>query len=250
MTSALPEGGKDGFRARQVTRPRAQVEQQLKEAILRGTFGQGERLPPETELAHQFGISRPTLREALGALASAGLIHRVPGVAGGNFVNSVTPASLSKMLSEAMTTILRLGSLSVDEIAEVRGLLEIPAARAAATNRSAAHISEMSRIIERDRLATVDDGRSVDCGLSFHAAVGHASGNRLLAAFTSAVHAACISAGSLDVTPEFAKAMVEQHAQILAAVEAGDPDAAATAMSRHLSQVPRHSATPTPIEEP
>ena len=131
--SAVPED-RDGFRARQVTRPRAQVEEQLKEAILHGAFGQGERLPPETQLARQFGISRPTLREALGALASAGLIHKVPGVAGGNFVNSVTPESLTKTLSESMSTILRLGSLSVGEITEMRRLLEIPAARYAAAH--------------------------------------------------------------------------------------------------------------------
>ena len=55
------------FKALQVTRPRDQVEGQLREAILDGRFTQGEKLPPETELAQQFGVSRPTVREALGA---------------------------------------------------------------------------------------------------------------------------------------------------------------------------------------
>src|ERR671910_3022812 len=99
------------FKAKQVTRPRDQVEQQLREAILEGHFAQGDKLPPETELANQFGVSRPTVREALGALVSAGLIRKVPGVAGGSFVNTVNPHSLSKMLSESMDTILRLGAL-------------------------------------------------------------------------------------------------------------------------------------------
>ena len=79
------------FQARQVTRPRDQVEQQIREAILDGQFAQGEKLPPETALAQQFGVSRPTIREALGALVSAGLIRKIPGVAGGSFVNTVTP---------------------------------------------------------------------------------------------------------------------------------------------------------------
>ena len=86
------------FKAKQVTRPRDQVEQQLREAILEGHFAQGDKLPPETELATQFGVSRPTVREALGALVSAGLIRKIPGVAGGSFVNTVTPDSLSQML--------------------------------------------------------------------------------------------------------------------------------------------------------
>ena len=72
----------NGFQANKVTRPRDQVESQLREAILNGHFAQGEKLPPETELAHQFGVSRPTVREALGALVSSGLIRKIPGVAG------------------------------------------------------------------------------------------------------------------------------------------------------------------------
>ena len=85
----------DTFQAQQVLRPRAQVESQIREAILRGDFSQGDKLPPETELAQQFGVSRPTVREALGSLVAAGLIRKIPGVAGGSFVNSVTPDSLS-----------------------------------------------------------------------------------------------------------------------------------------------------------
>ena len=77
------------FKPRQVTRPRDQVESQLREAILDGRFAQGNKLPPETELAQQFGVSRPTVREALGALVSAGLIRKIPGVAGGSFVNTL-----------------------------------------------------------------------------------------------------------------------------------------------------------------
>src|SRR5207249_115330 len=78
-----PTGPK--FTAKQVTRPRAQVEQQIREAILGGLFSPGEKLPPETQLAEQFGVSRPTVREALGSLVTAGLIRKVPGVAGGSF---------------------------------------------------------------------------------------------------------------------------------------------------------------------
>src|SRR5918995_2494214 len=112
------------FKATQVKRPRDQVEQQLREAILEGHFAQGDKLPPETELASQFGVSRPTVREALGALVSAGLIRKIPGVAGGSFVNTVTPDSLSQMLMQSMDTIVRIGALDIAEITEVRRVLE------------------------------------------------------------------------------------------------------------------------------
>src|SRR5689334_25295441 len=124
--TAQQDDAADGslFKVRQVVRPRVQVEQQLREAILLGQFAQGDKLPPETELAQQFGVSRPTVREALGSLVAAGLIRKVPGVAGGSFVNSVTPDSLSAMLSESMDTIVRLGSLDIDELPSMPRVLE------------------------------------------------------------------------------------------------------------------------------
>ncbi|MCA3749647.1 MAG: winged helix-turn-helix transcriptional regulator, partial [Rubrobacter sp.] len=77
------------FKPAPVRRAREQVESQLREAILSGTFRSGDRLPSELELAKSFGVSRTTVREALGSLASAGLISKVPGASGGSFVRRV-----------------------------------------------------------------------------------------------------------------------------------------------------------------
>ena len=181
------------------------MESQLREAILEGHFAQGEKLPAETELAQQFGVSRPTVREALGALVSSGLIRKIPGVAGGSFVNTVTPDSLSQMLSESMDTIVRIGALSIDEITEVRRVLEIPAAQWAARNRSQADIDEMKRVVEIQKTTTIDDPDIPSYDLRFHTTVGRASGNRLLEAFIAAVHDATHPAQFLDVTPEVAQ---------------------------------------------
>jgi GntR family transcriptional regulator, transcriptional repressor for pyruvate dehydrogenase complex len=250
MTSEIPETFADGFRVQQVTRPRAQVEEQLKAAILHGLFAQGEKLPSESDLAHQFGVSRPTLREALGALASAGLIRKVPGVAGGNFVNTVTASSLSTMLGESMNTILRLGSLHVDEITDVRRLLEIPAAGWAASNRTTADLAEMRQILDRQRSTTVVGSEIVTYDLQFHTMIGRASGNRLLAAFVSAVHAAAHPVRYLDMTVDVGKASVDQHLAILTAIQDGDANRATTAMSQHLDYFLRYSSQSTATEEP
>ena len=78
------------FKARQVTRPRAQVEAQIKEAILLGQFAPGDKLPPETELAEQFGVSRITVRDALRVLEARGLVRVKVGAMGGAFVADPT----------------------------------------------------------------------------------------------------------------------------------------------------------------
>jgi GntR family transcriptional repressor for pyruvate dehydrogenase complex len=229
------------FTVKQVTRPRAQVEEQIKEAILSGHFVQGDKLPPETKLAEQFGVSRPTVREALGALVSAGLIRKIPGVAGGSFVNSVTTDSLSQTLGESVDTILRLGALDLEELTAVRRILEVPAARFAAGHRDDDHIARIRAIVERQKTTTIDDPDIPSYDVAFHTTIAQASGNRLLAAFVGALHSSTYPAQYLEVTPTVARKTVKQHMAIAAAIEAGDGDEAARVMEEHLEYVRRYS---------
>ncbi|TDO51660.1 DNA-binding FadR family transcriptional regulator [Kribbella sp. VKM Ac-2527] len=229
------------FRPQQVTRPRDQVEQQIREAILTGQFAQGEKLPAETELAQQFGVSRPTVREALGALVSAGLIRKSPGVAGGSFVNVVTPDSLSQMLKESMDTILRLGALDVGELTSVRRMLEVPAAEWAAKNRQDSHLDTLQAIVQKQRDTTINDPAIPSYDLAFHTTIGHASGNRLLAAFIAAVHDSTHPAQYLEVTEEVGRRTVKQHMAILRAIESGEAETARDAMASHLDYVLQYS---------
>lgn len=211
--------------------------QQIREAILVGHFAQGDKLPSETELAQIFGVSRPTVREALGALMSAGLIRKIPGVAGGSFVNTVTPDSLSQMLGESMDTIMRLGALDINEVTNVRRILEVPAAGWAAANRDQSHLDILREVVDTQRTTTIDDPEIPAYDLLFHTTVGAASGNRLLAAFIASVHNATHPAEYLHITPEIAKKTVKQHMAILAAIEAQDVIAAEAAMTAHLDYV-------------
>ena len=249
MSSTEVTGDGVKFQALPVTRPRVQVEEQIREAILAGDFAPGEKLPAETELAQQFGVSRPTVREALGALVAAGLIRKIPGVGGGSFVNSVTPDSLSHMLRQSMDTILRLGALDLRELGEMRHVLEIPAARWAAENRTDAHLAALKAIVEKQRLTTIDDPEIVAYDLAFHTTIGQASGNRLIGAFVGAVHDSTHPAQYLDVTPEVGRDTVKQHLAILAAVEDQDPQEAARAMALHLEYVRQYSVHSAPDSE-
>ena len=231
----------EAFQAKEILRPRAQVERQIREAILGGEFSQGDKLPAEIELAKQFGVSRPTVREALSSLVAAGLIRKIPGVTGGSFVNSVTPDSLSSMLSESMDTIVRLGSLDIDELTAMRQVLEVPAAYHAAANRGEHHLAALESIIERQRTTTIDDPNIVIYDRNFHVTVAEASSNRLLAAFISAIHDTTLPARFLCVTPEVGRKTVKQHMAIVDTIRAGSQSAAADAMAEHLDYVLRYS---------
>ena len=217
-----------------VKRPREQVEEKIKEAIISGVLVQGAKLPTETQLAQQFKVSRTTVREALRSLAATGLIRKVPGVAGGSFVESVDHRSLGTAFGGSLANVLQLGSINWSELSNVRRLLEIPAARLAAGNRTDDDLAALRELLGEERRTTVEDPNVSDLDISFHSAVGESTKNRLLASLVAAVHHATRPVTELELSPEIGRATVMQHRAVVDAIEAGDPDAAEAAMREHL----------------
>jgi GntR family transcriptional regulator len=106
----------------------AQIEERLAERIEGGHLAVGERLPPERELAEWLGVSRMTVRQALGALAARGLVER--GVGRGTFVRA--PGKVVHDLSGALGFTERLGRQGIAAGAEVVLTGEEPAPDAVA----------------------------------------------------------------------------------------------------------------------
>lgn len=220
---------------RAVLRPREQVEQRIKAAILSGELESGDLLPPETELARQFNVSRTTLREALRVLTSQRLIRKVPGARGGNFVQSVDPESLGVVVIETVDNLMAMGTIGFDEVADVRRYLEIPSVRAAAKMRTDEDIEELRSIIARQRTASVDDPEIPELDRLFHSGIAKASGNRVLASFVAALHHCTEPVHYLDLSPDVGRETVKQHGRIFHAIENGDPDAGEEAIVEHLN---------------
>jgi DNA-binding FadR family transcriptional regulator len=225
------------FKPTRVQRPREQIEAQIREAILSGVFGQGDKLPSETALAEQFGVSRTTIREALRSLASARLIHKLPGVGGGSFVQTVDHHSLSSALADSLENIVRLGSITSAEVHELRRLLELPAAGLAATHRTEAQLATLRAVLDREKHATVVDPHVSDLDISFHSAIGEASGNRALAAFVGALHRVARPVDHMALSVDAGKATVRQHRALIKAISDQDAAAAMHAMANHLDYV-------------
>lgn len=222
------------FKPAPVRRAREQVESQLQEAILSGAFQSGDKLPSESELGAQFGVSRTTIREALGSLASAGLITKTPGASGGSFVRIVDHESLGVSVGASIENTLRFGNIDFGEINQTRRLLEVPSVRAAAENRTEADIELLRANIERQKNTTVEDPESADLDTRFHTAVAEASKNRVLASFVFALHRVLRQLLFLDISPQEGKAFVQQHIAIAQAIINSDSEAAARAMEQHL----------------
>src|SRR3954463_12303314 len=85
-----------------VARASSSIADQIRQAIVTGKLNEGERLPPERELAEQFGVSRVTVRDALRALEAMGLIEVRVGARGGAFVTVPSGSIVGQTMSDMM----------------------------------------------------------------------------------------------------------------------------------------------------
>src|SRR5215208_5565279 len=104
-----------------VARASSSIADQIRAAILGGRLEQGQRLPPERELAEQFGVSRVTVRDALRTLEAMGLIEVRVGARGGAFVTAPTGAHVAQAMSDMML----MAVISPEDIVESRLIVEL-----------------------------------------------------------------------------------------------------------------------------
>ncbi|MFM9366645.1 FadR/GntR family transcriptional regulator [Streptomyces sp. Da 82-17] len=212
-------------------RPSPLVEQateRLRGRITAGDWPVGTRLPGETTLAKDLGVGRSTVREALRALAGAGLVQARQGA--GVFVTALKP-------TEDWPT--RLRRAAVADVYEVRMLVEVEAARLAAERRTPADVEALhTALAARRAAASADDATFVDADIALHAAVVAAAHNPVLtdlfAEFTPALRQALIDLLSLLPLPE--NPGDEAHDSLVTAVEKGDAKAAARTLREELGE--------------
>ncbi len=212
-----------------------QVADQLRELILNGSLSSGDRLPPEADLAATFGVSRSTVRESLRVLASRDLIHTVRGTTGGTFVSQVQMEQVSDYLETSIGLMSGSDGVSVAEMLETREVLEVPAARLAASRREEHHLQAMREAIERETASRSRGARFTE-HRTFHQVIVEASGNTLLAMVTAPVYRVLQTKFlSPEVPQSFWSGVDHDHELILASIERGDAEGAARAMQEHLT---------------
>jgi GntR family transcriptional regulator, transcriptional repressor for pyruvate dehydrogenase complex len=194
--------------------PRNHVAERLRELLSDEHVAPGERLPPERELAAQLGVSRSSLREGLRRLSDLGIIE-------------------SRQGSGTYRTPLDLGDLF-----EVRGRLEPLAARLAATRRDAHDLRNLDEAVAEMRAALPDASHFGDADVRAHAAIVEASGSVPLRVLFSAIQDLLRhSRTSTASDPSLRTLALEEMSAIVAAIGAGDGDAAERAMHAHLEHV-------------
>lgn len=203
----------------------------LRHQIATGEWPINSRIPIESELMEILGVGKTTVREAVRSLASIGMLETLPGR--GTFVRSRTP--VSAVLADALT------GYDLAELLVFRRALEVEAVQQAATRRTDEQLVSLRTSHERDLRTDPDYPGRVERGRTpgqFHFLVFEAGGNPLLTnmyAVTMATLRRAVDQGRLayGASEELRRA---DHAAILAAIEAGDPVAAAHAVAQHVDR--------------
>lgn len=204
----------------------------LRQTIIDGELAEGVRLPTERELVSQTGLSRGSVREALRKLEVEGLVKTRLGRLGGNIVSRPGAESMAHVI----TQFVRGRRLSLRTLQEVRETLEPALARFAAERRNAYDIERLRELNGEMADALDDRNQFAAINVDWHNAVATASGNDLLAAFLYSVSYGVVASTVIDEydLPALRGEVVRAHERIIAAIEAGDGDAAFRRMERHV----------------
>ncbi|HWD74577.1 MAG TPA: FadR/GntR family transcriptional regulator [Solirubrobacteraceae bacterium] len=220
---------------RRVRKASEQVADQLRELILSGQIAPEQRLPNETVLAAQFGVSRSTIREALRELSALSLIRTMKGVNGGSFVTVPTVEHISAFLSANIGLLSQAEHVSLDEVLEARVLLEVPAVRLAARRRTETDLDNLRAAIP-ERPLDVDQEHRFNLNKDFHSVLVAASGNTLLSICAQPIFTVLqTSLKRSTLGNRFHYRVAEDHRALMSSIESGDEAAAAEQMHDHLN---------------
>ena len=212
-----------------------QVVSRVLELIRTGSLRAGDRLPPERELIEIFGISRPSLREALRALSTLGVVRATHG--GGAYVSDLD----ARTLLAPLDFYISLTKANFAEAFDGRRVIEAEIVRRAAVKASRVDLADLRGIIEAH--ATVQDDpvgfRILDT--RFHEKISMIAGNAVLQRIAYGLHNLGLDFQNFDRRARNDPGLIAQstldHSEIAEAIIAHDPERAAQAMTRHICNI-------------
>jgi GntR family transcriptional repressor for pyruvate dehydrogenase complex len=173
---------RDGARPQAQLREKPQqIADELRALIVSGKLSEGESIGREPELVERFGVSRPSLREALRILEAEGLITVLRGVYGGVVVHEPN----QRMTARTASLVLRARNVSLADVFEARALIEPLAAKAIASRRGRrAAVAELSSLIDKEEESIEDPETFGVANATFHERLVSLGGNQTLAIVT------------------------------------------------------------------
>jgi GntR family transcriptional repressor for pyruvate dehydrogenase complex len=214
-----------------VARASSSIADQIRSAIVNGRLREGERLPPERELAEQFGVSRVTVRDALRALEAGGLVEVRVGARGGAFVTVPTGA----LVGQTMSDMMMMQAISPEDIVEARLIVELGTVSVACVRATDEDLARLRENVERGAEALRAHTYTREASWDFHTALAAAAHNAavdgLTQSFRSTLSLHPVRTREGTAAHELS---VEEHTRIVDALERRDAGTARREMAAHL----------------
>jgi len=227
----------------------SQIADQIRSSILAGEFAPGDKLPPERELAEMFGVSRPSVREALNMLASSGLVMSYQG--GGTVVMSLVETVAGNPLME----LIRFKQERALDVIEVRKGMESWTAYYAAQRALPEDLRRLEEIVDGMRRNLEGLKPSEDLDANFHIVIARATHNivwlHLMQSLFDAMKEFQQSVWrAVYITQDDHHLLFKHHLRIFEAIKSKDAAGARDAMNEHLTFAEQRSTAYVTRQQP
>ena len=237
-----PRAPKRSDPARQREKPQ-QIADQLRKLIVSGKLSEGDSLGREPELVERFGVSRPSLREALRILEAEGLISVVRGMLGGVVVHEPD----RRMTARTAALVLEARNVPLADVYEARTLLEPTAVRAIASMRSRrAQVAELRRLIKDQQRLILEREAFGPSNARFHERLVALAGNRTLTIVTEMLNEivtrAVIAISKTGLSPDSVASRrrgIRSQERLVSLIESGKAAEAEAHWRTHMTVVGR-----------
>ncbi len=217
------------------------IARKIKHDIVTKVLAEGQLLPPEVKLMEEFGVSRPTIREAYRILEADRLVSVTRGAKGGAVVHRPDP----QLITEHILLVLGWEQAKVSDFYDARATIEPGMARAVAMNGSKEAPAVLQNILDRARLLIKNTENFAAELTEFHTALVDLAGNHLLKHVAAAMHEVILRHKSLVLTQlrrdqnesEFfagAEVGLRSQKKLITLIEQGKADEAEAHWRRHI----------------
>jgi DNA-binding FadR family transcriptional regulator len=214
-----------------------QVASELRRRIIKGELREGDHLPPEADLIAEFGVSRPTMREAVLLLEAESLIVVRRGVGGGARVQTPKRAVAARYAG----LILEHQGTTVRDVYDARVVIETPSVGILARRRTKADLAQLRTALARQQAVADDPSASLAEHNEFHRLVVRLAGNDTLCLLNDVVQEIIKTTNSRLSQEKVPSARasadrkaVKSHRLLVDLIEARDADAAEALWRKHL----------------
>jgi DNA-binding FadR family transcriptional regulator len=220
-----------------------QIADELRQLILSSKLSEGDSLGREPDLVERFGVSGPSLREALRILEAEGLITVVRGMLGGVVVHKPD----ERMTARTAALVLQARNVSLADVFEARSLLEPTAVRVIASSRSRkAAAAELRQLIRDETRVIMDPDAFGDVNARFHARLVALAGNQtltIIAQMLNEIVARAVTAvsktGSMEESAATRRRGIRSQERLVSLIEAGKASEAEAHWRTHMTVVRR-----------